>query len=71
MDPDAIENQKLHLGQFDNDHGVKNILRYPDEGTCSAQGITGKHKTGLIIYGYLWADRKRKWPQKRNPLAHS
>jgi DNA invertase Pin-like site-specific DNA recombinase len=25
-----------------------------------AKGMTGKHLTGTVIYGYLWADKKRE-----------
>jgi DNA invertase Pin-like site-specific DNA recombinase len=25
-----------------------------------AKGMTGKHLTGTVIYGYLWADEKRE-----------
>ena len=28
--------------------------------TFKAKGVTGKHLTGTVIYGYLWADEKRE-----------
>lgn len=28
--------------------------------TFKAKGMTGKHLTGTVIYGYLWADKKRE-----------
>ena len=28
--------------------------------TFKAKGMTGKHMTGTVIYGYLWADEKRE-----------
>lgn len=27
--------------------------------TFKTKGMTGKHLTGTVIYGYLWADEKR------------